>query len=137
MRASKNLTILTAGMIMLIWGVSISLAEDLSTLRYGSPGDVRRYGNRLMQDSGNNRHQGNGNQAYGRNSAQAAYMDMLFRAGSPELYRHTQPQAPQTNNYYYINNSGESPQYTIPPPQKRRAATTWKPKYPEALLPWP
>ena len=137
MRTSKNLTILTAGMLMLIWGAAISLAEDLSTWRYGSPGDVRRYGNRLMQDTSYNRQHRKGNQTYGRDEAKAAYMDMMFRAGSPELYRHTQPQAPQTNNYYYINNSDDSPQYTIPPPQKRRAATTWKPKYPEALLPWP
>ena len=118
-----------AGTIMLIWGVAISTADDLSTWRYGSPGDVRRYGNQLMQERGHN----NGHQSYGRNGAKAAYMDMMFRAGSPELYRYTQPQAPQTK--IYMNNSGESSQYTIPPPQKRRPVTTWKPNYPKALVP--
>jgi hypothetical protein len=133
MRTSKNLTILTAGILMLIWGATISLADDLSTWRYGSPGDVRRYGNRLMQDTSYSRQHRNGNQTYGRDEAKAAYMDMMFRAGSPELYRYTQPQAPQVK--IYMNNSGESSQYTIPSPQKRRAITTWKPKYPKALVP--
>ena len=133
MRTSKNLTILTAGMLTLIWGAAISLADDLSTWRYGSPGDVRRYGNRLMQDTNYNRQHRKGNQAYGRSEARAAYMDMMFRAGSPELYRYTQPQAPQVN--IYMNNSAESPQYTIPAPQKRRAITTRKPNYPKALVP--
>ena len=135
MRTSKNLTILTAGMIMLIWGVASSMADDLSTWRYGSPGDVRRYGNRLMQQQRYDGQNHNGNQGYGRNGAQAAYMDMMFRAGSPELYRYTQPQRQQIK--VYMNNSGESPQYIIPPPKNRRAVTTWKPNYPEALIPWP
>jgi hypothetical protein len=129
MKTGKSLTILTAGVIMIFWSAAISLADDLSTWRYGSPGDVRRYGNQLMQERGHH----NGRQACGRNGAKAAYMDMMFRAGSPELYRYTQPQAPQTK--VYMNNSGESPQYIIPPPVKRRAVTAWKPNYPKALVP--
>jgi hypothetical protein len=88
----------------------------------------------MQQPRYNGQHH-NGNQGYGRNEAQAAYMDMMFRAASPELYRYTQPQRQPIK--VYMNNSGESPQYTIPPPRNRRSVTTWKPNYPEALLPWP
>jgi hypothetical protein len=129
MRNCKKLAILTAGMIMLIWGGDIALADDLSTWRYGSPGDVRRYGSHLMQERGHY----NGRQGYGSSRAKAAYMDMMFRAGSPELYRYTQPHTREVK--VYMNNSGETSQYVIPAPQKQRPATTWKPNYPKALVP--
>jgi hypothetical protein len=141
MKSNKVAVVLIAGtlagfVVVLIWGMGIASAEDLSTWRYGSPGDVRRYGNQIMQESdyivqGHNR---NGYPVYVRNEAKAEYMDMMFRAGSPELYRHTQPQAPQTNINIYFHNSGETPQHIVAP-QRQEAVSYRKPNYPAALVP--
>jgi hypothetical protein len=117
--------------------MGIASAEDLSTWRYGSPGDVRRYGNQIMQEPDYHvqGYDGHRQPVYVRNEAKAAYMDMMFRAGSPELYRQTQPQAPQTNINIYIHNSRETPQHIIAPQQEGEVISGRKPDYPAALVP--
>jgi len=100
-------------------------AGDLSTWRYGSPNDVRQAGLRAAR--------------CGNNHALATWMDIAFRAGSPELYRYTQRQPAQiiiNNNVinpganYYNNEPTRIIDYN-----QRRPANHWAPQYPKELLP--
>ena len=89
--------------IVVLW-TSVA-AADMSTWRYGSPNDVRQAGIRAAQ------HYGGG--GYGRKGGcqnpVSTWMDIAFRAGSPELYRYTQPAPAQINVYNNVTVYGSAP----------------------------
>jgi hypothetical protein len=155
--------------VVIFFGLKDVFAEDLSTWRYGSPGDFRRWANERSQRRQQPIIVNQGGYRNGQapviiydddqGEADAAYMDMIFRSNTPELYRQTMPQAPQVN--ININNGPQyhnGTQYTrdgqpVPEyicngqgcqsndpqmildrtPQKK--VTYWKPKYPAAFKP--
>jgi hypothetical protein len=80
------------------------------TWRYGSPGDVRRAGIRASQDGYRGGYDGHRGYRGYRDHALSTWMDIAFRAGSPELYRYTQPAAPQINIYNNITVYGDGHQ---------------------------
>lgn len=78
--------LIAAYIIVFLFGMHMAAnAQDMSTWRYGSPNDVRQAGINAAQR--------------GDQFATAVWMDLAVRAGSPELYRYTQPQPPQINIY--------------------------------------
>lgn len=83
--------------------VKVSNADETSTWRYGSPGDIRRMNNY------NTHRYHDRDRSRCNDRARAAYNDLIFRAASPELYRLTMPNAPSTPNIniQINNNSGD------------------------------
>jgi hypothetical protein len=102
--------------------------EDLSTWRYGSPSDFRRMANYVVQGQVGE-HRGRGSRDGGGGLAAAQVFDIMFRAGSPDLYIKTMPSGP---NIVY-NYKRETPTRIIGP--RQGTATSWKPNYPAALVP--
>ena len=126
-------------LMILITGIAYA-----DTWRYGSPGDVRRAGIRASQygDRGGCADH-RGYRGY-RDHALSTWMDIAFRAGSPELYRYTQRAAPQINIYNNITVYGSGYQgsqestRTIDFVNRRDRDNTINyhvPKYPAAIVP--
>ena len=124
-------------LMILITGIAYA-----DTWRYGSPGDVRRAGIRASQYGDRGGY--DGHRGCYRDHALSTWMDIAFRAGSPELYRYTQRAAPQINIYNNITVYGSGYQgsqestRTIDFVNRRDRDNTINyhvPKYPTAIVP--
>lgn len=98
-------------------------AGDISTWRYGSPGDVRHAGIRAA--------------ARGDQIATARWMDIVFRAGSPQLYRYTMRPGRQVNVTIINNQAGatSSAPAQIVDYGYSRGISHRSPRYPAPLVP--
>ena len=130
-----------AFILLMVFVAGIAYAD---TWRYGSPGDVRRAGIRASQDGRSGGYHGHRGYRGYRDHALSTWMEIAFRAGSPELYRYTQPAAPQINIYNNITVYGSgyqgSPESTgtIDYVNRRDRGNTINyhvPRYPAAIVP--
>ncbi len=127
--------------LLMVFFAGIAYAD---TWRYGSPGDVRRAGIRASQYGYGGGCDGHRGYRGFRDHALSTWMDIAFRAGSPQLYRQTLPVAPQINIYnnitVYGNGYQGSPESTgtIDYVNRRGRDNTiyyHVPRYPAAAVP--
>lgn len=112
---------LLGALMWLLYFTATSHAGDISTWRYGSPGDIRRAGIHAA--------------ARGDHIVTARWMDIAFRAGSPHLYRYTMPQGRQIviiNNQAGATNSAPA---QIIDYGYRRPISYRVPRYPSSMVP--
>lgn len=133
------LILFLAFVVLLVLGMAGARAQE-GTWRFGSPNDVRQAGIWAVQHYG-----GDG---YGRHGGcpnpVSTWMDIAFRAGSPQLYRYTQPQPPQINVYNNVTIYGggyqgnDHPVDILDYVNRRDQGTTINyhvPRYPAAAVP--
>ena len=128
----------------LVFVAGMAMADD-STWRYGSPNDVRQAGIRAAQNGG---YYGGyyGSPVVVAQDPASTWMDIAFRAGSPELYRYTMLQPAQINIYNNVTVYGSpaDPRISLGSPDpvgvvdygyRRPGGSLPSPQYPAALVP--